>query len=271
MEDVKLTSFEGLGMIPFDILQLGSRRIVQYMLDLFGSPEADPLYRTKLMVVGFESVGKTTFLDCLFPLEAVLIKKGLVTNNEFLVRLQGCILQCFKDKGGTAQVIKVILENRQWDVATVPKVLGIKLTPRRKGEDKEMEFYFADKDTHETWLARLKRACMNEATHGIDIHTLEIDNSITRDYFEGQGRPGKLEVSVWDFAGQHEYYNNHHYFLTARTVFLVLWKMNEGEQGLKGLEFWFRSLAAHLVGTTSGPGTYFSVMVVGTFLDHPSV
>ena len=64
-----MTSFDGLGMIPIDILKQGSQKIVQYMLDLFRSPDADPLYRTKLMVVGFESVGKTTILDCLFPLE----------------------------------------------------------------------------------------------------------------------------------------------------------------------------------------------------------
>ena len=69
MTDVKLTSFEGLGMISIDNLKQGSQNIVQYMLDMFRSPDADPLFRTKLMVVGFESVGKTTILDCLFPLE----------------------------------------------------------------------------------------------------------------------------------------------------------------------------------------------------------
>jgi len=106
---------------------------------------------------------------------------------------------------------------------------------------------------------------------------------------------------VWDFAGQQDYYNNHHYFISTRTVFLVLWKMSEGdEKGMKGLEFWLRSLATHLrvspssstvssstpssmvVGAGEGElappqaaaslgGTYYSIIVVGTFLDHPSV
>ena len=66
MDDIELSSFDGLGMIPIDILKQGSDKIVQYMLDLFRSPDADPLFRSKLMVVGFESVGKTTILDCLF-------------------------------------------------------------------------------------------------------------------------------------------------------------------------------------------------------------
>ena len=78
---------------------------------------------------------------------------------------------------------------------------------------------------------------------------------------------GKLELSLWDFAGQHDYYNNHHYFLSTRTVFMVLWRMSDGEKGYEGLEFWFRSLAAHLSSSSKGTGTYYSVIVVGTFLD----
>ena len=69
---MKLESFEGLGIIPIDILQRGTKKIVEYMLDLYRSPSGDPLFRSKLMVVGYESVGKTTILDCLFPLEGWL-------------------------------------------------------------------------------------------------------------------------------------------------------------------------------------------------------
>ena len=121
---------------------------------------------------------------------------------------------------------------------------------------------------------------MNAATHGIEIQSMEIDNAITQEYFKRKNErdkgKGKLEMSVWDFAGQHDYYNNHHYFLSTRTVFMVLWKLHEWRQNMKGLEFWFRSLATHLSSsssssTTEGEGVYFSVIVVGTFLDHPSV
>jgi len=51
------------------------------------------------------------------------------------------------------------------------------------------------------WLARLKRVCMNAATHGIEIQSMEIDNAITREYFKGKHWKAKLEMSVWDFAG----------------------------------------------------------------------
>ena len=45
--------------------------------------------------------------------------------------------------------------------------------------------------------------------------------------------------------------------------------MSDGEKGYESLDFWFRSLAAHLSSSSSskGTGTYYSVIVVGTFLD----
>ena len=55
---------------------------------------------------------------------------------------------------------------------------------------------------------------------------------------------------------------------------MVLWKLHEWRENMKGLEFWFRSLATHLSSSSStiaGSGVYYSVIVVGTFLDHPSV
>ena len=78
---------------------------------------------------------------------------------------------------------------------------------------------------------------MNEATHGIEIQSHSIDNGITREYFRKSilagkevGENAKIDVSVWDLGGQQDYYNNHHYFISTRTVFLVLWKMSEGDR-----------------------------------------
>ena len=207
----------------------------------------------------------------------------------------------------------IVFENRQWEVTSLPKDFGIKISPRSQspqqqqqpkggGEEKEITLYCGDRETQEVWLGRLRRVCMNEATHGIEIQSHSIDNDITREYFRKSilagkevGENAKIDVSVWDFAGQQDYYNNHHYFISTRTVFLVLWKMSEGdEKGMRGLEFWFRSLATHLwvssssssvssssssssaVGgedelaplqtATSLSGTYYSIIVVGTFL-----
>jgi len=106
---------------------------------------------------------------------------------------------------------------------------------------------------------------MNSATHGIELSRHFLAHEEVKSRF---GEDSYLELTTWDFAGQNEYYNNHHYFISTRTVFLVTWKMSLGEEGLKGLEFWFRSLSAHL---PIAPERDHSVIVVGTFLDHPSV
>ena len=66
---MKLESFEGLGIIPIDILKRGTKKIVEYMLDLFRSPSGDPLFRSKLMVVGYESVERPPSLTASFPLK----------------------------------------------------------------------------------------------------------------------------------------------------------------------------------------------------------
>jgi len=241
------------------------------------------------MVVGFESVGKTTILDCLFPLEGYLTQQRKLGRTKYWFKLQGNTLRKYEKRGDTVpQRDKVIVfENRQWEIAALPKDFGIKVTPKVAGQ-KDIEVYCGDEVTQEVWLGRLRRVCMNEATHGIEIQSHSIDNDITREYFRKVGREigeiGRIDVSVWDFAGQQDYYNNHHYFISTRTVFLVLWKMSEGDdKGMRGLEFWFRSLATHLgvspaVSSSSSPtaatplsGTYYSIIVVGTFLDHSSV
>jgi len=110
-------------------------------------------------------------------------------------------------------------------------------------------------------VKRLRRICGDERTHGIDIQ---------RQLIPIPSSDSQLEVSVWDFGGQHEYYNNHHYFLSARSVFLVMWKATEGvddQLGVSGLEFWLNSLKAHLpLPLTGNEKPLYSVIVVGTHI-----
>jgi len=55
----KLTS------LPLEIRETPAHEIINYVIDLLNAPVA--LFRTKLMVVGYERVGKTSLLECLFP------------------------------------------------------------------------------------------------------------------------------------------------------------------------------------------------------------
>jgi len=186
-----------------------------------------------------------------------------------------------KDNGQEPQETIFFEKDRDWKVEALKEVgkggrYGFQLTPskgsgskRGQGERKRVQQQlFSDSEVkRDLWVSRLKRVCMNEATHGIEIQNQVIsDHPLVQGKLKGQG---DLELSVWDFAGQHEYYHNHHFFLSNRALFLVLWDLSKAEEGLKGLEFWFRSLSSNLpVGTSEKS---FSIVVVGTYLDHPSV
>jgi len=138
---MKLESFEGLEIIPIDILQQGTKKIVEYMLDLFRSPSGDPLFRSKLMVVGYESVGKTTILDCFFPLEGYLTQQGMLLKTKYWFKLQGNTLRKY-EKRGDAVPYKgkvIVFENRQWEVASLPKDYGIKISPRGQSRSSRRE------------------------------------------------------------------------------------------------------------------------------------
>jgi len=279
LDDLKIGGGQGLDRIPIEIQQGGSQKIAQYLLDLFESPDGEKIYRTKLMVVGFESVGKTTILDCLFPKTGWMKTKGDLLKTSYWFKLQGNKLSKYKspDDLNPHKDKVVSLENRQWEIQALEQD-QILLNPKAELGQKPIKMYCESQETRNGWHARLRRVVMNEATHGIEIQHLEIPAELPTQMTEKV----KLNLSIWDFAGQHDYYNNHHYFLSTRTVFLVLWKMSDGEKGLQGLDFWFKSLAVHLKQSDENqtPSSsserfqepvYYSIIVVGTFLDHPSV
>ncbi len=68
-----------------------------------------------------------------------------------------------------------------------------------------------------------------------------------------------LTFSVFDFAGQTVYYNTHQFFLTNRSVYLLVWNVRLGAEH-SGLEFWLNSIGCH---APSCP-----IFVVGTHIDE---
>jgi len=152
------------------------------------------------------------------------------------------------DKGLVLQPSKLYLEmqNQKPKVGKRQSSFSLPVDLENKQEyatPKTFEIYFDDEFTRNKWFSRIKRLISNDATHGIEIQRVTLENNLIKQVL---GNRGNLEVSIWDFAGQHDYYNSHHYFISTRTVFLLLWKIHEKEKGMKGLEFWMQSLAAHL-------------------------
>mgnify|MGYP002384860142 CR=1 FL=1 len=265
IDDIKLKSTNELQSIPIEIQNQGSKAIVNYILDLMQSPESKSLCRTKLMIVGFENVGKTSIIDCLFPLTGWMKTKGDVKKTSYYFRLQGKRLQKYKDEK-TSVVHKEHILNNNWKIDDTQslKIILKSTDPKLK----DVKLYCEDEGIKQIWLERIKKSILNSATHGIDIKTHSLEHPSLIKF----GQDSKLALTVWDFAGQHDYYNNHQYFLSTRSIFLVLWRMDQGDVGLEGLDFWLKSLSTHLPNSTDDTDKiFFSIIIVGTFLDHSSV
>lgn len=53
---------------------------------------------------------------------------------------------------------------------------------------------------------------------------------------------GPITFRTWDFGGQREYYATHQYFLSKRSIYLVVWKITDGEKGVDGLHPWLLNI-----------------------------
>lgn len=43
---------------------------------------------------------------------------------------------------------------------------------------------------------------------------------------------------TWDFGGQREYYATHQYFLSKRSLYLVVWRIPDGQRGIAEILQW---------------------------------
>lgn len=91
-----------------------------------------------------------------------------------------------------------------------------------------------------TLLRRLKEAGPGETerTVGIDIG-----------YWECRGKTGMFKTKrepikflAWDFAGQDEYHPTHQLFYSRRALYLALFRLSDGNEGINELDQWLRSV-----------------------------
>ena len=95
------------------------------------------------------------------------------------------------------------------------------------------------------------RRCRDESTVGVDISEWS--------YRSGFGRP-KFHFSIWDFGGQEEYYATHQCFLSQESLYLLLFNLKHGREGVKEIQPWLNNLALRVPRSC--------VIVVGTHLDE---
>ena len=66
---------------------------------------------------------------------------------------------------------------------------------------------------------------------------------------EPRKKKGKTMRSVtfytWDFGGQEEYYVTHQCFLSTRSLYLAVWNITKGEEGIEELGPWLHNIQVH--------------------------
>ena len=99
-------------------------------------------------------------------------------------------------------------------------------------------------------------ACLRDRQHpggstvGVDIGKWS--------YRPGFRKP-TFHFSVWDFAGQEEYYATHQVFLSKRSLYLAVWNVKEGEKGIAELKPWLNNIILRTPGS--------QILIVATHLD----
>jgi len=256
-------------MVSQRTIDKGSAAIVEFMLKLFRDQRGVRIFRSKFLVVGYAQVGKSTLIDCLFPLFSWIHTKGAIRTTRYWGQLEGNTFSKYLSPDSPSPY-KILLSGHDidnWKMESFPQEKRILIEGPRP-----VEFIVDDEETHRKWTERLRRIARNQATHGIEIQPLQAEHPSVAEFFSHKKINENLNLLVWDFAGQHDYYNTHQFFLTDWSVFLVLYSLKE-ENGYEGLQFWFQSLSFRLDTSTTSEleGSNFSIFVVGTFLGHPGV
>ena len=102
-----------------------------------------------------------------------------------------------------------------------------------------------------TIVARLHNKDIgNESTVGVDVSEWKYAPAYNKKTFH---------FSIWDFAGQEEYYATHQCFLSKRSLYLLVWNVTEGDTGVADLKPWLNNISVRAPDSC--------VIVVGTFLD----
>lgn len=102
----------------------------------------------------------------------------------------------------------------------------------------------------------------SKTSRGINMSTVGVDiGDWVYEKKRGQANSnfGPVVFRTWDFGGQREYYATHQYFLSKRSLYLVVWKISDGAKGIQEILQWLVNIQAR---APNSP-----VIIVGTHYD----
>ncbi|KHN76857.1 Leucine-rich repeat serine/threonine-protein kinase 1 [Toxocara canis] len=118
---------------------------------------------------------------------------------------------------------------------------------------------------NDSWSRRMGHTAANadRTAKGANISTVGVD--IAEWTFEPKkikGEPtfGPITFRTWDFGGQREYYATHQYFLSRRSLYIVVWRATDGDAAIPDMHQWLVNIQAR---APNSP-----VIIVGTHVDQ---
>ncbi|KAI6659158.1 Leucine-rich repeat serine/threonine-protein kinase 1 [Oopsacas minuta] len=94
-------------------------------------------------------------------------------------------------------------------------------------------------------------------TIGVETSIWELNKP--RRWDHGTTNSSPIQFICWDFAGKEEYFPAYQGFMCQRAIYIVVWDITDGYNGVKGLEKWLQSIEQNVPKS--------SCIIVGTFLN----
>ncbi|KAK0425746.1 hypothetical protein QR680_009358 [Steinernema hermaphroditum] len=117
--------------------------------------------------------------------------------------------------------------------------------------------------TSDSWSKRMGHSGGRSDHKGSNMSTVGVDVAewtYEPKRVKGEASLGPVTFRTWDFGGQREYYATHQYFLSRRSLYVVVWKASDGDAALNDVHQWLVNIQARAPNST--------VIIVGTHYDQ---
>jgi len=219
----------------------------------------DSRRRVKMLVVGDGGAGKTTLLNLLQRVR-VRIPWLIFFSQEAEAEVYERHLRFFDDTGKVIREINL----RDWPNPELDaETNNVTLMPPSGSNATKMVMQVEPSDAGKEFVRQLHHAVGRQVTHGIEVRQFKLTNAQNQ----------SVEIVAWDFAGQHEYFNSHHHFLSDQALYVVVWDVTKKDDAKAeaALLKWLTTLRVQLPRPGKSMYSRYSILIVGTHIDAPNL
>lgn len=160
--------------------------------------------------------------------------KGMIDSKKYkTMDIIGYLKSVFEDARKYARMKLMVVGIQRIGKTSLLEMLRNE-TGGSKSQKKQVD-HWAKRMGHKNIINTKTTRGNNISTVGVDIGDWVCDRKRTQ---------GPVIFRTWDFGGQKEYYATHQYFLSKRSLYLVLWRIIDGKKGLAEVLQWLGNIQA---------------------------